>query len=275
MTATARTGNADGRIAVIGACYYTSPEAMNDFAKAFVGDLLPRDCTSQTRLVAMRPAQDIKTCSGDTWIHSTGNYLDISAFATGAAHIQKADAYVMFNDTLFTKHAWRQMGKRLQPLLATLAEHSAPAAAGEVHPSTDLILVDQKNPTRRHLSTFCTALNQAGFDLFRHIVATLPQQGTNDEMRQWLNDHCRSHVALKHLLHIHLLGPINPWTWKGKVKGNVPENLLLRKAIGVSVEYLLSERILSSGGVIMPVNTSLGYRIQSKAAELRARFQRS
>jgi len=266
---------AGGSIAAIGACYYTTPREMAKLSAQFLRSLLPSGYSAQTHLVAMRPGENLPTAEGTSvsWARSSGNYLDISAYYTGALAAGKHDAYVLFNDTLFTKHAWRQMGARMRPMVNSLRAVRAPAAAGEIHPTTDLILEDSRNPARRHLSTFGCMLNEEAFQLFKKIVANLPEAGTDQAMRDWLHDQSSAHTPLKHLLNIHVLGPANPWTWKGKLKGGIPENLLLRKAIGVVIEYLFSEQVLRNGGFVMPVNSGLKYRLHSKAAEIRARLR--
>jgi len=161
-----------GSIAAIGACYYTTPREMTKLSAQFLRALLPSGYSAQTHLVAMRPTEDLPISDGASvsWDRSGGNYLDISAYYTGALATGKHDAYVLFNDTLFTKHAWRQMGARMRPMVNSLSAVRAPAAAGEVHPTTDLILEDSRNPTRRHLSTFGCILNEEAFQLFKQIV---------------------------------------------------------------------------------------------------------
>ncbi len=264
------------RVAVIGACYYTSASRFSKVTGSFLRGLLPDNCAAEEYLVSMR--SPVPTAAeqegGASWITSTGRYLDISAYASAASVIDGHDLYLILNDTLFTKHPWRLIAKRLRAMIPSLAAIGEPAAAGEIHPSTDLLLLDSRNPTRRHLSTFCFLLNQAGFAVFKQLVDTLPGSESNDDVRNWLSDHAGKHAPLKHLLHVHLTGPASPWSWKGRLNDGVSEDLLLSKAVTVAFEYLLSEQLLRHGGLVMPINIGLNYRVCAKAAALYSRVGR-
>ncbi|MGY2487099.1 hypothetical protein [Cupriavidus sp. CP313] len=264
------------RVAIIGACYYTSPSQFSKVTSEFVDNLLLDHAAASKCFVSMRPSVPLPVEPGDkaSWIHSTGKYLDISAYASAASVVGDHDLYLILNDTLFAKHPWRMMARRLGALVPSLTAIREPAAAGEVHPSTDLLLLDVRNPTRRHLSTFCFLLNRAGFDVFQQLARTLPGDDSNLSVRRWLDDHADQHVALKHMLHVHLTGPVSPWSWKGRVNGNVAEDLLLRKAVTVAFEYLFSEQVLRRGGLVMPMNIGLKYRVCAKAAALYSRIGR-
>lgn len=260
------------RVAVIGACYYTAPARFSALAGALVRDLLPEGCAVEQCFVDMRSPAAARQGTATSWIGSAGRYLDISAYASAAEVVGDQDLYLVLNDTLFTKHPWRLAARRLRALIPTLTAFAEPAAAGEVHASTDLLLLDARNPTRRHLSTFCFLLNRAGFTVFRRLAQSLPEDGSARGISAWLDAH--AHRPLKHLLHVHLTGPISPWSWKGRLHQGAADDLVLRKAVTVAFEYLLSEQILSSGGVILPVNVGLKYRVSAKAAALYSRIGR-
>lgn len=263
------------RVALIGACYYTSPEQFARLTSSFTGDLLQDHGLARQCLVSMRTPVQGPTGLGDTtsWVSCQGRFLDISAYKSAADVVGSHDLYVVLNDTLFTKHPWRPMAARLRALIPSLAAIEEPAAAGEVHPSTDLLMVDSRNPTRRHLSTFCFLLNRAGFQTFQRLARQLPDNDSISVVRAWLDELCAAHTPLKHLLHVHLFGPVSPWSWKGRLN-QAPEELILRKAVTVAFEYLLSEEILHRQGLVMPVNYGLKYRLGAKANVLLSRFAR-
>ncbi len=261
------------RVAVIGACYYTAPARFAALAAAFVRELLPDGFAVEQCFVDMRsPSAAARQGMATSWIGSTGRYLDISAYAGAAEVVGDHDLCLVLNDTLFTKHPWRLAARRLRALIPTLTAFAEPAAAGEVHASTDLLLLDVRNPTRRHLSTFCFLLNRAGFTVFRELAQTLPEDGSSRGISAWLD--AQAHPPLKHLLHVHLTGPVSPWSWNGRLHQGAADDLVLRKAVTVAFEYLLSEQILRRGGVILPINVGLKYRVRAKAAALYSRIGR-
>ncbi|MEQ1592329.1 MAG: hypothetical protein ABL892_08075 [Thiobacillaceae bacterium] len=262
------------RVGIIGACYYHSPARFSRFSASFIRGLLPDTSPTYKRYVSMRPSI-FESSDHAQWIECSSQYLDISAYVCGMASVEDADLHLFFNDTLFIKHPWRLIAKRLRATLQSLAAVVEPAAAGEIHPSTDLLLFDPRNPTRRHMSTFCFLLNRAGFAVFKEVAATLPIEGSNGQIRDWLEEHARNNAALKHLLHVHLTGPESPWSWKSVFINRIPEDLVLRKAVTVTFEYLLSEQLLQRGGFIMPINFRLSYRLQAKIAAFFGRFRHS
>lgn len=255
------------RVALIGACYYTSPAEFARLTLAFTSILTQGHRLASQCLVSMRApvGQAVGPSGTMLWVPCKGRFLDISAYASAADVVDRHDLYVVLNDTLFTKHPWRSMAQRLRALIPSLVAIDEPAAAGEVHPSTDLLMVDTRNPTRRHLSTFCFLLNRAGFATLQDLTKQLPADDTSDAVRAWLDDLCAVHTPLKHLLHVHLLGPVSPWSWKGRLDPATPEELILRKAVTVAFEYLLSEEILHRQGLVMPINYGLKYRLGAKA----------
>lgn len=263
------------RIALIGACYYTSPADFARLTSAFAQILLQGHAPASQCLVSMRaPVDQAVAQPGTTWVPCQGNFLDISAYASAVDVVGSHDLYVVLNDTLFTKHPWRPMAQRLRALIPSLVTIDEPAAAGEVHPSTDLLMVDTRNPTRRHLSTFCFLLNRAGFETLQGLTRQLPADDSSSAVRAWLDDLCAAHTPLKHLLHVHLFGPVSPWSWKGRLNPATPDGLILRKAVTVAFEYLLSEEILHRQGLVMPINYGLKYRLGAKANVLFSRIAR-
>lgn len=264
------------RVALIGACYYTSPTEFARLTSAFAGILMPEGKLARHCLVSMRAPVEaaVKQAGTPSWVPCKGTFFDISAYASALDIIEDHDLYVVLNDTLFTKHAWRPLAHRLRALMPSLAAVDEPAAAGEVHPSTDLLMVDARNPTRRHLSTFCFLLNRAGFETMRDLSQQLPADAESGAVRAWLDQLCTAHTPLKHLLHVHLFGPVSPWSWKGRLNPSTPGDLILRKAVTVAFEYLLSETLLQRQGLVMPVNYGLKYRLGAKANVLLSRIAR-
>lgn len=247
---------------VIGACWYLDPhrflERSDDFSTKLFGDI-----TLDKRFVAMKNLPNsLHTGSesfGSIWLEGEGAFLDVSAYSLACSTMTDTHPlYLIFNDTLFTRHPWRLISKRLAGIRDSIASFVDPAAAGELHPSTDLLLVDSKNPTRRHLSTFCFLLNNAGFRLFKRLLHTLPASGELEGTDIWIKEMVRAFPSLRALLHVHLFGPSTPWTWKG-----ANAQLIQRKAVTVIFEYLFTVELLGAG-IAMPINHGFGYRLLSK-----------
>lgn len=205
------------------------------------------------------------------WIKNGGRYLDISAYSAAAFQPDDADLFVIFNDTLFIKHPWRLIARRMSGQLANLAATSAPGAVGIVDPSTHLLILDGSNPTRRHMSTFCFVLNRAGLALFNSVLTELPLSDATERTEQdWLEAQMGRHSALRHVLHVHLTGPANPHSWSALKSANA--DLLLRKAVTVVFEYRLTQALLEAGGMIVPVNIGWRYRQRARLSMLASRF---
>jgi hypothetical protein len=263
------------RLAVVGACYYIPPKLFPGLVERFVKLLGPGIEWVDYRYAQMQTSGDDTNAHAreDHWVMAQGDFLDISAYASAADNIEDCDLYLVMNDTLFTKHYWQGFAHGVSPSLQSLASMPAPAAVGEIHPSTDLLLLDLSNPTRKHLSTFCFVLNRRGFELFQSLLRSLPPDGSDELIQDWLEQQIQSHPALGLLLHVHLFGPRNPWSWRS-LGQNTRSRLLLRKAVTVTFEYLFSVRLLQEIGMIMPINCRISYRIRSKLASLCSRFTR-
>lgn len=247
---------------VVGACWYLTPERFRErcdvFVNAAVGGFVHR------RIVAMKggvPAA-AESAAAD-WIDGGGHFLDVSAYARAAAQLPgDLPLYLILNDTLFERHPWRLISRRLALVRDNLAALPSAAAAAEVHPSTDLLMIDAHNPTRRHLSTFCLLLNNAGFRLFCSLLSELPKSADPELVDGWIASRTQAYPALRALLHVHLDGPTSPWSWKSKAAVSDRE-LLRRKAVTVIFEYLFTVRLLAEG-VGMPINQGLAYRVQAR-----------
>ncbi len=255
-------------LAVAGACFYLKPNNFAQRTDSFLRLLGLPGGVKVTRYVLMSspatlaPAERV---AAQTWVRNVGRYLDISAYSAAALRPDEADLFLFFNDTLFIKHPWRSTARQLSVRLANLATMSAPGAAGIVHPSTDLLILDSSNPTRRHLSTFCFILNRAGLVLFNRVLAELPGPAASEQMEwDWLEARMSRHSALRHLLHVHLTGPTNPHSWRAVTHKAASSDLLRRKAVTVVFEYLLTHAMLEAGGMIVPVNLSWSYRLWSR-----------
>lgn len=250
---------------IVGACWYLTPERFQERCERFAVTVIGG--VTKCSFVAMKgdaPSQLFKGGVEANWLSLDGKpFLDISAFAVGAASLPNdLPLYLILNDTLFERHAWRLISRRLAQVRDSLAAFPSAAAAGEVHPSTDLLMLDVQNLTRSHLSTFCLLLNNAGFQLFRELLSELPNSVDTDAVDSWIESQQAAYPALRPLLHVHLYGPTSPWSWKG---GAVPddEGILRRKAVTVIFEYLFTVRLLTQG-VGIPINQGLAYRLKAR-----------
>jgi hypothetical protein len=201
------------------------------------------------------------------WLRSRGEFLDMSAYASALEATPDGDVTIFINDTLFMRHPWRLALRRLADLLPSLETSVHAAAAGEVHATTDVLLVDRDNPSRRHLSTFCFAVNADARRKLSETLLEMPVSSTSASVREWVDGQIDRHPALATLLHVHLFGPKNPWTWPGKAN-DASEDLLLRKAVTVIAEYRFTSGLLSSGGLLMPINLGPAYKVASRWCRL-------
>lgn len=252
---------ATAQIGVIGACWYLEPERFLTLTDRFLRNSIGSGHLER-RFVSMKKSflkQDSKGGDAIAWLFSEGPFLDISAYALACATLpENLSLYLVFNDTLFTKHPWRLISHRLAGVRDSVASFSAPAASAEIHPSTDLLLIDSHNPSRRHLSTFCLLLNNAGFQIFRQLLGRLPSSSDSEVVQNWIRERIGEYPVLRSLLHVHLYGPRSPWSWKH----NAPA-LLDRKAVTVIFEYILTVELLARG-LGIPINQGFGYRFYSR-----------
>jgi hypothetical protein len=262
-------------VQLVGACYYVAPQRFARRAEAIASVLAERGYSVAMTSVAMSqglPGQPPPPSArfASRWVQSRGAFLDMSAFAAALPNEPEASLYVLFNDTLLLRHPWRLFLRRLTQHLPSLATAPNAAAIGELHPSTDILQIHSSNPSGRHLSTFFFALNLAALAIFQEILGTLPATADPAAVRSWIQQHAERNPELSNLLHVHLLGPSGPWSWRRRATP-VNEDLLLRKAVTVVVEHVLSAEILRRGGFLMPVNADLFYRIVARASRAMAR----
>ena len=255
-------------LSVIGANWYVDKSAFIRKSQIFLR-LIDGRASIRCFFISMK---DVKSLPPDDqgvqvayqWKPATGAFLDISAYMDGAKSLDRASkCYLIFNDTLFTKHPWKLIGRRLSTMRESISEFPHPAAAGIVHPTTGLLLLDQSNPTRQHLSTFCMMLNAAGYELFVDHLNRLPNSNNRDEVEEWIAEKIDTYPAIRALLHVHLLGPRTIWSWK--LHGS---NLFQRKAVTVIFEYLFSVDLVRQG-FAMPVNYDIMFKLSARASRLR------
>lgn len=247
-------------IGIVGACWYLTPDRFLAYTDRFLTQSIGTGPVDR-RYVAMKdPGQSGGLClDSSDWLKACGPFLDISAYALACADLPSdLPLYLIFNDTLFTRHPWRLISHRLAGIRDSLASFPLPVAAAEINPSTGLLLVDANNDTRRHLSTFCLLLNNGGFQLFNRLLTELPTSGDPEVVLAWIDDRVRVYPALKALLHVHLFGPRTPWSWRQN-----DAKLFHRKAVTVVFEYLFTVELLACG-IGMPVNHDILYRFRAK-----------
>lgn len=188
-------------------------------------------------------------------------FLDISAYCINLQDLPDCDVLLMLNDTFFIKHPWQILLRRMVSTLPLLASLPVPGASGSVHPTTDILMFDPSNPTRRHMSTFFFAANRLGIKVLQALAASLP--GQEDWLGEaWLTQQFDRDPALRLLMHVHLREASSPWAWAGLK--NMPTAMLVqRKAVSVAFEYLCTQRILEMDGCVLPINMGVGYKLAS------------
>lgn len=260
MTDSSFLDAAPPHIGIVGACWYLTPDRFLANTDRFLTQSIGAGPVDR-RFVAMKDLEQSGSLCLDSsdWLKGGGPFLDISAYALACAALpSNLPLYLIFNDTLFTRHPWRLISRRFGGLRENLITIPMPAAAAEIHPSTGLALVDAHNATRRHLSTFCLLLNNSAFQLFNRLLTELPTSGDSDIVLAWIEDRVTAYPALRALLHVHLFGPRTPWSWRQN-----DAKLFHRKAVTVVFEYIFTVELLACG-VGMPVNHDILYRFRAK-----------
>ena len=253
---------------VIAVCYYLSIKEFEQSVERFISNLNYENTYVTKNFLSIRENQK---CNVSPWIPSLGDLLDMSAYSTGAMVVSDADCYLLLNDTLFSRNPWRMISRRFADLIFALNAATKASAVGLIHKSTDILMLDYQNPSRHHLSTFCFMLNRQAFQIFKEITQTLPCASSIDTISIWVNENIKGNDALNNLLYVHLSGSKTLWTWAG-LKKNSSNDLVLKKQATVIIEYLLTSKILQSGGFIMPVNIGLIYKLRAKICIIIARF---
>lgn len=252
--------NSSFPIGVAGACWYIDPGRFLTLSDRFLNKSIGLG-HFERRYVSMKDFSFVHAAETNgeiNWLIGECDFWDISAYSLACATLpNNLPLYLVFNDTLFTKHPWRMIASRLSGIRDNLASFSGPAISAEIHPSTDLLLIDSHNPSRHHLATFCLLLNNGGFQIFQRLLGKLPSSSNPEVIQGWIDECITAYPSLRSLLHVHLFGPRTPWSWKQ----NAPA-LIERKAVGVIFEYILSVELLASGMGI-PINQGYGYRLRS------------
>lgn len=199
-------------------------------------------------------------------------FLDVSGYFAGLERVPQGAPVIVLNDTFFTKHPWRSYTKSLARVLKVLASRDHPCAAGAVFPTQSLLLLDEQNPSRRHVCTFLVAVNPAGRIVLDELGSSLPGP-QEDEVEQWLRSIRTQHPALSSMLDLHFAREPNPWQWPG-MAGEPTDRLVQRKAVTVVFEYLFSSRLLACGGMVLPINAGTRQWIAEQCERLWLRTKR-
>jgi hypothetical protein len=152
-------------------------------------------------------------------------------------------------------------------MLPAVTALAVPAIIGAIHPSTDLVLIDPRNPSRQHVSTFCFALNREGARVFDETVEELRPfmaEGPMDPEQRFRHILASVPSEVRVRLQLHLGPWRTPWTWGG-LTAETPRSLVVKKAASAVFEYLLTINILRRGGVLIPVNHDIIFRTIARA----------
>lgn len=234
-------------------------------------------CEITKHFVLMRESKDLGgeiEFAAEKWQLFNGSALDFSAYSAPNTS-NSADIYIYYNDTLFIKHPWKLLANRMSKLLSTVKTANFSMGLGVIHPTTPFLMKDENNPYRRHMQTFCFALNQDAQDEFKKILTAIPVDRSAD-LSDWIKKVITKYPVLAKLLHIHLFSPNNPWSWQplnSSLLNENKESLLLKKAISVALEYELSATIINENGIILPLNWDDKYRLHIKLASFYSKFR--
>jgi hypothetical protein len=232
------------RVSLVVVQFYVADAKLERLVSMFCGILAGRGVEADVIRVDIRPRSEEA--------EPRYRFLDISGYCEGLSKAGSDSSVVLLNDTFFLKHPWRNYTKSLAAVLRPLSAIDVPCAAGAVFPTQNLVLIDEYNPTRRHVCTFLVAMNPAGRAVFDRLAARLPATDA-DLGQQWLSSVLSEHRALALIFLLHFSREPNPWAWGG-LEYVADERLILRKKVAVTFEYLLSCEILEAGGLLMPIN---------------------
>jgi hypothetical protein len=186
-------------------------------------------------------------------LNVVGEYqlMDFSGYSEGIRYCAENAIKVFINDTFFIKHPWKFFLFRFTQHLDLLNSMPSPCAIGVVENSTDLLILDELNPSRKHMSTFFFALNDEASVLFRDILEDLPK--SEFESPSWIDKEQERNNVLRLIIHSHLTEKASVWAWS---KLHQVDSLFIvtKKKVCVIAEYKLSQAILSHKGCIIPIN---------------------
>jgi hypothetical protein len=197
-------------------------------------------------------------------LNETNQYplFDFSAYAHGVSNLDLDNSLVIFiNDTFFIKHPWKFLLRKFIDNIDLLNSIPSACALGVIHDSTKLVMIDDFNLSRKHLSTFFFGLNKKGLSIFRSVIKNLPK--FEDDYKEWIYSELRNNPFLEVMIHAHLIEKNSQWAWEG-LKKNFDESILLKKKICVIAEYNLSRAIMSEKGCFIPMNIGLIFTIQNR-----------
>lgn len=255
--------NKNVNISIVIARYYLSHDKLEKIFKKFI-KILNNDAhftVSNIKFIDLKlETSNIKTKLLFDWKDKEPDFFDFSAYE----EIEKnstIDLFLYLNDTMFIKHPWRVIRKKLKDLLPTISTIQNPAAIGIVYPYSEALIIDNKNPTLEHMTTFCFVLNKSANKIFHSKLESLPRE--QNLANNWIRKKVDRSLFIEYLLNIHIYGPDSPWKWK-KSSYTFSEKTLTRKAISVILEYDLNSSILNSDGLIIPIVRDFKYLIFQK-----------
>ena len=255
------------KISIVVARYYLSHKKLEKLSRKFLKYFESKDYLNivNIKFVDLKSeSKDLNTKLTFDWKDKEPKFFDFSAYEEMQTN-DNSDLFLYINDTLFIKHPWRVIGKRLKSLLPTASSIDNPAAVGIVYPYSEALLIDKTNPSLEHMTTFCFALNRSSNKVFIETLKSL--QDSNTKKDEWIKDKINSNLFIKYLMNIHIYGPKSPWRW-AKIDDNFLEEKLSSKAISVILEYDLNANILNSNGLIIPISRDLKYFLFQKLQSL-------
>ena len=185
-------------------------------------------------------------------------WFDMSGHKASIEYQEDSDAFLYLNDTLYSKHLARLTISNIKNCVSALSMAEFPIAVGPINPSTDGWFSEGKQRSSKHLSTFCFMLNRPANEIFKNILMSLPIE--SDGMK-WIEDRYTKYPALNKILYLHIFGPKNPWSWVVNINKKTSD-FMIRKAVSVTVEHVLSANIIMDDGLILPTNHGVYYKFR-------------
>jgi hypothetical protein len=199
----------------------------------------------------------------------TNVWFDMSGYQSTLTEQSDSSTFLYFNDTLFTKYYTRFLTKKLLSCCSCFQGADFPVLIGVINPSSDAVFYDHDYKASQHVSTFFFALNKSGNKIFRNILVSTPSYAAVDD---WLLDKYGEYPALEKILHLNIFGHTNPWSWN--TRSNIKDaQLLKRKAVTVAIEHMLSAEIVRQGGMLIPINRGLLFRVVNRTYKIMMKFR--
>jgi len=240
--------------------YYIDPAKLESLVDKFLNLANLNHRVVEKKFVNLKK-EDRTPNNSEEWITKSSPYFDFSAYQELEVHpSDESYLYLVINDTLFVRHPYRYISAFLRDNLDIMGQIDVPAAMGIVYPYNEVIARIDGVPVIDHITTYCFALNSKAAHEFQDLLAVLPAAEAKKDQLAWILNYSSHNAVVKLLVDIHLGAVKTSSSYKNGQ--SLSESQYIGKAISVILEYALSRRILMQGGLLLPIERGLAYRVE-------------